>query len=460
MKSEEYYKLGTRCKKVNLKVTGWSIRNGAKSLKATLDSIGKVHEFLHYPEIQTTYASLVLNGAQFASAKIRAVFPGARIERVTNFEHKDTRLAELTVKFSPSTPMLETSIYDLLSSFGELRILSMSQNAQSNKWFCLATYYEKYSLTELLNKILTEPYLQPLNISPVQPTPTSTTTTSFLRPPITSSNMNVSSDKTRKPNKSAHTNHCTPTKSIGVSDWGIETKKTFCNAKSGRERGVSVSTAISVPVHIPHVFKQESLYFETMLKIAQSRTSENIIKHKPRSSSVQPNHSDSYNELGAEISPRQSLAKKRTELKRELLFLSIGDHSHRQKHHPPQTTETEVVSAHARQDSKKTAAPERDNYSALSRDSRSDGFTVTEVYCLGTNAERAKQALQHVPVFEESASFRALGGYPLTPPSPLPSRPPLLFRDPLEFTSFGMTVIRKDSSATTPCFIAHTNLLL
>lgn len=141
---------------VNLKITGWSVKQTGISLLCTLGRLGTVASFIHYPEIQTCYVAVKVFSRRSAIERIEATFPSARIELTSRSDATESERAFesalLTAVLSSHSRFSETEAYSRLTRFGRIRVLECFRSVKSGKYFCKASFYESHCLEEFLSK--------------------------------------------------------------------------------------------------------------------------------------------------------------------------------------------------------------------------------------------------------------------------------------------------------------------
>ena len=111
---------------VNLKISGWSVKQTGSSLLCTLGKLGTVACFIHYPEIQTCYVTVMVPNRRSAIESIEASFPSARVTTSRSDASKSERAfesAQLTAVLSSHSRFSETEAYSRLNRFGKIRVL-------------------------------------------------------------------------------------------------------------------------------------------------------------------------------------------------------------------------------------------------------------------------------------------------------------------------------------------------
>ena len=141
---------------VNLKITGWSVKQTGISLLCTLGRLGTVASFIHYPEIQTCYVTVKVFSGRSAIERIEASFPSARAELSSRSDatesEREFESARLTAVLSSHSRFSETEAFSRLSRFGRIRVLECFRSAKSGKYFCKVSFYESHCLEEFLSK--------------------------------------------------------------------------------------------------------------------------------------------------------------------------------------------------------------------------------------------------------------------------------------------------------------------
>lgn len=139
---------------VSFKISGWSVAHQKGSLLNVLADFGHLTAFTHYPQLNTSYANVRSGKALVDLPKsISRVFPKVRVETeqsATQEVEKSLETPELTAFISSGTFFSETELFSLLKQFGRLRALSFSHSTKYKKWYCKASFYEKYSLEQLI----------------------------------------------------------------------------------------------------------------------------------------------------------------------------------------------------------------------------------------------------------------------------------------------------------------------
>lgn len=140
---------------VNLKISGWSVKQTGSSLLCTLGKLGTVACFIHYPEIQTCYVTVMVPNRRSAIESIEASFPSARVTTSRSDASKSERAfesAQLTAVLSSHSRFSETEAYSRLNRFGKIRVLECFRSFKSGKYFCKASFYESHCLEEFISK--------------------------------------------------------------------------------------------------------------------------------------------------------------------------------------------------------------------------------------------------------------------------------------------------------------------
>lgn len=140
-----------------LKITGWSVKYSQESMLECLSSFGQVQYFVHYPQLNTTYVTMRVAGYRTSSIQDVLVtnFPRARVEFLSTNDiltsESGLEMPEVTAFLSSRRFFTETAIYTELKQFGNLRALNYSYSTKCQKWFCKASFYEQYSLDQVLS---------------------------------------------------------------------------------------------------------------------------------------------------------------------------------------------------------------------------------------------------------------------------------------------------------------------
>ena len=146
----------SHCEVVNLKITGWSVKQTGTSLLCTLGKLGNVACFIHYPEIQTCYVAAKVLNRMSVIDRIKGSFPNARVEPTSPADAKKSERAfesaHLTAVLSSHSLFTETEVYFKLSRFGRIRVLECFRSIKSGKYFCKVSFYESHCLEEFLSK--------------------------------------------------------------------------------------------------------------------------------------------------------------------------------------------------------------------------------------------------------------------------------------------------------------------
>lgn len=139
----------------SIKITGWSVEFKEQSLLDQLTALGDLTSYIHYPQMNTTYVDIRTSNNQSDLFKaIAGIIPKARVEVGSYSDIQDTeRLLEnpgQTAFISSKYFISEVEIYEKLKSFGCIRALNLSFSLKYNKWYCKISYYEKFSLNQLI----------------------------------------------------------------------------------------------------------------------------------------------------------------------------------------------------------------------------------------------------------------------------------------------------------------------
>jgi hypothetical protein len=143
-------------KQVNiLKISRWSVRQNGHSLKEALESFGANVAFLHYPQLQTTYVSLKANNRvkQFVGGlKLGGRVTVESIPDRSIFEREEELATpETTALITSESQFSEADIFAELKKYGSIRALLFTHSVGPQKWACKASFYEAYSMDQLLN---------------------------------------------------------------------------------------------------------------------------------------------------------------------------------------------------------------------------------------------------------------------------------------------------------------------
>ena len=323
---------GTKLKNVSFKLSGWSVRYHGGSLLSCLANLGSLTSFTHYPQINTTLVTMSALKAGVDLVRVLSkIVPKVRAEVAQSGiqeKEKDLETPEVTAFISSHAFINEVDIYERLKTYGSLRALSFSYSPKYHKWNCKASFYENFSLDQLLlsnaANLRTLSDGSAITIEKLKKTCILGTQDRLDRasqPLLVPEAQETSSNSTQKQQIS--------TKSTTAS----ETADNKATSVSGRSR-VSKSCSRKSVHRLPlaSMFSKKSLYIENVLRILKCRNQE---KSSKTPLVLRSKSTDSSPCKGSCIEISFPVRKGRTQPKskgvqnlffneKELLFLEIG----------------------------------------------------------------------------------------------------------------------------------------
>lgn len=146
---------GSKLQTASFKVTGWSVKCAGDSLLHHLTTLGCLISFIHYPQLNSSYVVMRFKGRKVDLLKlIGRVFPKARVEMADFSDlqeaEKELENPNVTAFISSRYFINEAEIFSKLNPFGGLRAMTFSFSNQHSNWYCKASFYERFSLEQLL----------------------------------------------------------------------------------------------------------------------------------------------------------------------------------------------------------------------------------------------------------------------------------------------------------------------
>lgn len=283
-------------KLLSISVKGWSARARGISLKSVLDGLGKVRNFIHYPETQSTFVRMEVSCVKFLLSRISATMPGIRVERIANSTLRealtDKGSSHLTAFVSRSQYFAETNLMEEIEVFGRIRALEHFYSSKSRNWVCKVTFYEAYSLETLLNCAISKRFLPGL-----------LTGCKVVR--MVSIGHAVASEQ-KMFYKRVISNHI---QGCQVSPLPIKTKrKKMVAKKQARCKSAGKQDGPSAEIPFKNIFNHQIDYVSTALGIIQSRARE--LTGTPSSTVDRRNHSLDYRYMDSDTTKANQVLKK------------------------------------------------------------------------------------------------------------------------------------------------------
>lgn len=383
---------GTNLKTSSFKITGWSARHNGESLLSYVTGLGSLITYIHYPQLTTTYVTLRSEMNKYDLARAISQFtPKARVEfeqsRSTLEAEKDLETPDVTAFITSRAFLNEVDISGKLKVYGSLRALNFSFSTKFQKWYCKATFYDKYSLNQLLLSIPT--CLQTLSKGG-----------KVKIEQFKKAGCNYESQCTQAPEfKSYPVLEAQRASSFMVKKQQISNRGQIARlnvdpqAKKIRTKTrVSKSSSRETVQRLPTAgfFSNTNLYIENILRILKSRQNENISKTSVRSKSTESSPrkessiSISFPFKKGKTHSRSSGLQNFTFSKNELLFLEIG-----QSHGTSSYVFTTPNS------NPSTTSAQQSGESYLSQSDLSDGYTAYEEEIIKLNPVIKSDKLTH-----------------------------------------------------------------
>jgi hypothetical protein len=137
-----------------LKISRWSVRQKGFSLQQALESSGPIVAYLHYPQLRTTYVALKATHPATQHAGGSALGGRVAVESIPDrsiFEKEEELAApETTACITSDSQFSEADIFAELQKYGSVRALLFTYSAGSRERTCRASFYEAYSVDQLL----------------------------------------------------------------------------------------------------------------------------------------------------------------------------------------------------------------------------------------------------------------------------------------------------------------------
>jgi hypothetical protein len=367
---------GVKHSTVSFRIAGWSVKYSRDSLLAYLARLGTLIRFTHYPQLHSTHVVIRLRRRNVHCLKlIEKDFPKVKVDIEQDFGAHDAEKVlentEVTAFISSLAYFDEKDIFSKLNPFGPIRAMTFTFSYKLQKWYCKASFYERYSLEQLMSSTANHPgilchgaVLKIDHFKGEDKTPRARPVPR-LEPRHRPSNFQNTEHSLLKLSKCR--------KSTGISQ-GLRPSAQQATVYHRRSKSTTKTPELVLPSS--KIFSDYRAYLENVLSIASSKKSESDNRRDVsavRSSSLSSRQrNDTRVVLSLDLKrSKQSKEKSKKDLAlklNELFFLRIGaGNSSKVGFSNKETSNQENANR-----------PGRDSF--LSVDDLSDGFTAVEDY--------------------------------------------------------------------------------
>lgn len=156
---------GVKYSTVSFRIAGWSVKYSRDSLLMYLTRLGTLVRFTHYPQLNSTHVAMRLRRRSVNCLKqIEKDFPRVRVDLEQDFgaleAEKVLENTEVTAFISSKSYFDEKDIFSKLNPFGPVRAMTFTFSHKLEKWYCKASFYERYSLEQLMSSTSKHPGIQ------------------------------------------------------------------------------------------------------------------------------------------------------------------------------------------------------------------------------------------------------------------------------------------------------------